>query len=182
MEHPAVMEAAVVGLPDPARTEVAVAYVVLSPGTEASPVLAAALQRHVRARLSAHAYPREVRFVAELPKTPSGKLQRFVLRAQEAFAASAQPTNPASGLARGTTTLAQQPPALPLPSLRAAFGAALRRWHGWHPRPCCCRAAASRRNEKAISAEAGSHQGSARPAPRRATPGIRGTAPHGWPG
>ncbi len=99
VEHPAVMEAAVVGRPDPARTEVAVAYVVLSPGTEASPALAAVLQRHVRTRLSAHAYPREVRFVAELPKTPSGKLQRFVLRAQESLAASVPPAGPASGMA-----------------------------------------------------------------------------------
>ena len=83
VEHPAVMEAAVVGRPDPERTEVAVAYVVLTPGTEATPTLAEALQQHVRTRLSAHAYPRQVRFVPDLPKTPSGKLQRFVLRAQE---------------------------------------------------------------------------------------------------
>lgn len=83
VEHPAVTEAAVVGRPDPERTEVAVAYVVLAAGAEASPELAAALQAHVRTRLSAHAYPRAVRFVPALPKTPSGKVQRFLLRAQE---------------------------------------------------------------------------------------------------
>ena len=88
VEHPAIAEAAVIGRPDPARTEVAVAYVVLSPGAEPSPALAEALRQHVRTRLSAHAYPREVRFVAELPKTPSGKVQRFVLRAQEAVDAA----------------------------------------------------------------------------------------------
>ena len=45
--------------------------------------LATELQQHVRKRLSAHAYPREIEFVAELPKTPSGKIQRFLLRNQE---------------------------------------------------------------------------------------------------
>ncbi len=80
IEHPAVAEAAVVGRPDPERTEVVVAHVVLKPGREASPGLAGELQELVRRRVGAHAYPRAVEFVAELPKTPSGKIQRHLLR------------------------------------------------------------------------------------------------------
>ncbi|MDD0973924.1 AMP-binding protein [Pseudomonas fontis] len=83
IEHPAVIEAAVVGKPDPERTELIKAFVVLGQGVEASAELAEALRQHVRQRLYAHAYPREIEFVGELPKTPSGKLQRFILRNQE---------------------------------------------------------------------------------------------------
>lgn len=83
IEHPAVIEAAVVGKPDPERTELVKAFVVLQPQFAADPVLAEELQRYVRKRLSAHAYPREIEFVSELPKTPSGKIQRFLLRNQE---------------------------------------------------------------------------------------------------
>jgi acetyl-CoA synthetase len=87
IEHPAVVEAAVIGKPDPERTEIVKAFVVLAKGQPAGPELAAELQAHVRSRLSAHAYPREIAFVESLPKTPSGKLQRFVLRAEEVAAA-----------------------------------------------------------------------------------------------
>jgi acetyl-CoA synthetase len=80
MEHPDIAEVAVVGKPDPERTEIVKAFVVLKAGHEASPALAGELQQHVRARLSLHAYPREVEFLSELPKTPSGKVQRFLLR------------------------------------------------------------------------------------------------------
>jgi acetyl-CoA synthetase len=83
IEHPAVVEAGVIGKPDPERTEIVKAYIVLKPAYEASEALAEELRLHVRKRLSAHAYPREIVFVEALPKTPSGKLQRFVLRAQE---------------------------------------------------------------------------------------------------
>jgi acetyl-CoA synthetase len=84
IEHAAVAEAAVVGKPDPQRTELVKAFVVLRPGIEATPALAEELQNLVKTRLAAHAYPREIEFIAEIPKTPSGKMQRFILRHQEA--------------------------------------------------------------------------------------------------
>ncbi|WP_194790862.1 acyl-CoA synthetase [Pseudomonas sp. UFMG81] len=83
IEHPAVIEAAVIGKPDPERTELIKAFVVLANGYQGSPELEETLRQHVRQRLYAHAYPREIEFVSELPKTPSGKLQRFILRNQE---------------------------------------------------------------------------------------------------
>ncbi|MNP24401.1 Acetyl-coenzyme A synthetase [compost metagenome] len=83
VEHPAVIEAAVIGKPDPQRTELIKAFVVLNKQYLPSPKLAETLRLHVRQRLAAHAYPREIEFVNELPKTPSGKLQRFILRNQE---------------------------------------------------------------------------------------------------
>ncbi|MGV6872789.1 acyl-CoA synthetase [Pseudochelatococcus sp. B33] len=83
IEHPAVVETAVVGKPDPERTEIVKAFVVLSDKVEPSEELAEELRQYVRKRLSAHAYPREIEFVNALPKTPSGKLQRFILRNQE---------------------------------------------------------------------------------------------------
>ncbi|MBD0704356.1 AMP-binding protein [Pseudomonas sp. PSB1] len=83
IEHPAVVEAAVVGKPDPERTELVKAFVVLGAQYRAAPELAEELRQHVRKRLAAHAYPREIEFVSDLPKTPSGKLQRFILRNQE---------------------------------------------------------------------------------------------------
>ena len=83
IEHPAVAEAAVVGQPDPQRTELVKAFVVLRPGFEPTPALAEELQNLVKTRLAAHAYPREIEFIAEIPKTPSGKIQRFILRNQE---------------------------------------------------------------------------------------------------
>jgi acetyl-CoA synthetase len=83
LEHPAVIETAVVGKPDPERTEIVKAFVVLQQGVEPSDELAEELRQYVRKRLSAHAYPREIEFMAQLPKTPSGKLQRFILRNNE---------------------------------------------------------------------------------------------------
>ncbi|WP_150695344.1 AMP-binding protein [Pandoraea terrae] len=93
IEHAAVIETAVVGKPDPERTEIVKAFVVLHPHHAATPELARELQAHVRHRLSTHAYPREIEFVGELPKTPSGKLQRFILRNQEVAKAQAAQTS-----------------------------------------------------------------------------------------
>jgi acetyl-CoA synthetase len=84
MAHPAVAEAAAVGKPDALRGEVVKAFVVLRPGQDRSDDLAAELREFVKARLSAHAYPREVAFIEQLPKTPSGKVQRFLLRGSRA--------------------------------------------------------------------------------------------------
>ncbi|MGH3253461.1 MAG: AMP-binding protein [Trebonia sp.] len=78
--HPAVAEVAVVGEPDELRGEVVVAHVVLAEGASPGPEFEAELQDLVRSRYSAHAYPRRVHIVGSLPKTPSGKIQRFLLR------------------------------------------------------------------------------------------------------
>ncbi|MFI0396713.1 acyl-CoA synthetase [Paracoccus jiaweipingae] len=83
LEHPAVTEAAVIGVPDPDRTEIVKAFCILARGATPGDDLAEELRQHVRKRLSAHAYPRAIDFVAELPKTPSGKIQRFMLRKAE---------------------------------------------------------------------------------------------------
>ena len=80
--HPEVAESAVVGAPDPIRGEIAVAYVVLREPDHASAELALELQEHVKQRYAAHAYPRVVHFTNRLPRTPSGKVQRFLLREQ----------------------------------------------------------------------------------------------------
>ncbi|MFE7801146.1 AMP-binding protein [Nocardia sp. NPDC057440] len=80
--HEQVAEAAVVGMPDELRGEVLEAFVVLRNGSAGDEDLAEELQRLVKEKFAAHAYPRRVHFVAELPKTPSGKVQRFVLRQQ----------------------------------------------------------------------------------------------------
>ncbi|MFJ4068784.1 AMP-binding protein [Pseudomonas sp. NPDC089996] len=96
IEHPAVIEAAVIGKPDPERTELIKAFVVLASGQVGSAELEETLRQHVRQRLYAHAYPREIEFVSELPKTPSGKLQRFILRNQEVAKLQAQQATAAS--------------------------------------------------------------------------------------
>lgn len=82
LEHPAVAESGVVGKPDSARGAVIKAYVVTKPQYDADENLADELKELVRNRLSTHAFPREIEFVHELPKTPSGKIQRFILRNQ----------------------------------------------------------------------------------------------------
>src|SRR5699024_11420658 len=73
VEHEAVMEAAVVGKPDAKRGEIIKAVVVLNADYKVCTELQEALQDHVKVRLAAHAFPREVEFVDSLPKTPSGK-------------------------------------------------------------------------------------------------------------
>ncbi|MGX5723272.1 AMP-binding protein [Shinella zoogloeoides] len=82
--HPAVQLAAAVGKPDPVRTEIVKAYVVLRPGEVPSPALAADIREWVKSRLSMHEYPREVDFVDSLPLTTSGKVIRHLLRKQAA--------------------------------------------------------------------------------------------------
>ena len=80
--HPAVAESAVIAVPDEVRGEVIEAFVVLRGGFSASPELARDIQLWVKTRFAAHAYPRAVHFADALPKTPSGKIQRFVLKQQ----------------------------------------------------------------------------------------------------
>lgn len=80
LEHEAVAESAAVGVPDEVRGHKIKSYVVLKDGIEGTDEIAKEIQDLVRRRLSTHAYPREVEFVDELPKTPSGKIQRFLLR------------------------------------------------------------------------------------------------------
>ena len=84
LEHEAVAESAAVGIPDEVRGHTIKSYVVLKDGIEGTDEIAKEIQDLVRRRLSTHAYPREVEFVAELPKTPSGKIQRFLLRSLSA--------------------------------------------------------------------------------------------------
>jgi len=78
--HPAVLEAGVIGRPDPRGLTEPCAYVVLKAGRTASPALAAELRELVRARAAGFKTPAAVEFVADLPRTATGKLQRFRLR------------------------------------------------------------------------------------------------------
>ncbi len=80
--HPSVAIAAVVGAPDPVRTETIRAFVTLSPGAEAGDRLAAALVAHVKTRLSPHLAPANIEFIEEIPVTATGKIMRRELRAR----------------------------------------------------------------------------------------------------
>jgi acyl-coenzyme A synthetase/AMP-(fatty) acid ligase len=80
MRHPAVAETAVVGAPDPDRGMIVKAFVVLGPGAAASAETAGELQEFVKREIAPYKYPRAVEFVSELPRTATGKLQRFRLR------------------------------------------------------------------------------------------------------
>jgi acetyl-CoA synthetase len=82
LTHPAVAEAAVIAVPDEVRGEVIEAYAVLSEGQTGSDDLVCDIQQWVKTRFAAHAFPRAIHFVGSLPKTPSGKIQRFVLRGE----------------------------------------------------------------------------------------------------
>lgn len=83
MEHPAVLEAAVVGKPDKAKGEIVKAFVVLNQSYEPSGDLTQELSLFVKNKLSKHQYPREIEFMDSLPKTQSGKTQRFLLKKKE---------------------------------------------------------------------------------------------------
>ncbi|MDV7142949.1 AMP-binding protein [Tropicimonas sp. TH_r6] len=92
LTHPAVASAGVVGAPDPKRTEVVTAFVMLRDGWDGSEETRKALQSHVKRRLAAHEYPRVVHFVESLPMTISGKIIRRELRQiAEAFAEQGGP-------------------------------------------------------------------------------------------
>jgi 2-aminobenzoate-CoA ligase len=80
LSHPLVAECGVVGAPDEARGTIVKAYVVLAPGTDGSDALVAELQDHVKREIAPYKYPRAIDFVAQLPKTETGKLKRFTLR------------------------------------------------------------------------------------------------------
>ncbi|HEY0489683.1 MAG TPA: AMP-binding protein [Telluria sp.] len=81
LRHPAVAECGVVGRADEERGQVVEAHVVLKPGYTASPELALELQNFVKADIAPYKYPRSVKFADKLPRTETGKLQRFKLRA-----------------------------------------------------------------------------------------------------
>jgi 2-aminobenzoate-CoA ligase len=80
LAHPAVAECGVVGWPDEERGTIVKAFVVLKPGNERNPAMASALQDHVKKVIAPYKYPRQIEFIDTLPRTETGKVQRFKLR------------------------------------------------------------------------------------------------------
>jgi acetyl-CoA synthetase len=83
LKHPAVSLVAVVGSPDPVRTEIVKAFIVLKPGIEPTSELEEEIRQFVKVRLAAHEYPREIEFVKDLPMTTTGKIKRKELKELE---------------------------------------------------------------------------------------------------
>ena len=90
VSHPAVAEAAAVAAPDDERGQVVRAVVVLRDGYEPGPALATELQEHVKQQTAPYKYPRMVDFASDLPKTPSGKIKRALLRTQPSGSSEAR--------------------------------------------------------------------------------------------
>jgi benzoate-CoA ligase len=95
--HAAVLEAAVVGKQDEDHLLKPLAFVVLKPGQTASPELSEELKQHVKSRLAMYKYPRWVEFLDALPKTATGKIQRFKLRVAAQSIATGKTRKAASG-------------------------------------------------------------------------------------
>lgn len=83
ISHPAIIEAGVIGKPDPLRGEIIKAFISLKPGYKPSNKLKEEIQLFVKKELAGHAYPREIEFIDKLPKTRSGKIVRRLLKAKE---------------------------------------------------------------------------------------------------